>query len=447
MNGKDSELLDIVLVLWKRKWAIIIPGLIVVIIAVAISFMLPLKWDVDAIIQPSRLLIATTAGKFEEVDVVEPRQLAGQINQDAYTTKVADELKIDIRKFPSFNAENLRDTKLVKVTVRYEDTVQALKIVTLIFNNLKIELDKKVDVEIKGIDTEIAAFENNIRQNEIRIKVCGNTINLKRLEIQDQNNAIKTKDNTIKKKNYELQTKDLDIQSKEIDKEKIKKEIESDFNKIKISEERVRSLLEEMKSVKTRIDKLDEQLRIALAQKTPTTDAVSFLLYTNEVQQNLRYYNTLDERLSLERITQENLNMGIRSKEGLIRQADNQIQQIKTQQDAIRADIANVDTEIAVIKTDIDKIANEIEVVKNDIEKISNENNPSINGIKLLQDQKGRFDYAKFIKEPTVSIHPVSPNKRAIGLVSGAFGFVIFALFVLIQEALEKRKFRSKPGS
>jgi hypothetical protein len=40
----------------------------------------------------------------------------------------------------------------------------------------------------------------------------------------------------------------------------------------------------------------DKQLQKALAEKKQGNDAVALLLYSNEVQQNLRYYNTLDEK-------------------------------------------------------------------------------------------------------------------------------------------------------
>ncbi len=81
--------------------------------------------------------------------------------------------------------------------------------------------------------------------------------------------------------------------------------------------------MEEMKSVKIRIDELEEQQRKALSEKKQVTDAISLLLYSNEVQLNLRYYNTLDEKLSDEKITQENLKLNIERKKTEIENANN----------------------------------------------------------------------------------------------------------------------------
>ena len=198
--------------------------------------------------------------------------------------------------------------------------------------------------------------------------------------------------------------------------------------------------MDETKSVKKRIDELEEQLKNALAEKKQGIDAISLLLYSNEVQQNLRYYNTLDEKLSTEKITQETLNIDIHDKEEQLRQIDNQIQQVNTQKDTIRAEIDNIMTEIAVIKTEIDKIKNTISTEKNEIEKIKNTILILKTETKLIEDKKARIDYTQLIKEPTSSLYPVSPNKRMNVLIAGILGIIIFTMLALFLEYLEKQK-------
>jgi capsular polysaccharide biosynthesis protein len=437
---KEIELIDYLNVIWKRKWLIIIPTLILAFSTGVYSFFLPRIWEVDAIIQPSKLFIQDTSGKFEEIVVIDPKQVAGQINQDSYNNIIAAELNIDIREFPKLKAENLRDTKLVMVTVRGKDVERAKSILNSLYKNLKKDFDKRIEVETRGLDTQIAVNQNTIKQQEISIKDNENQIALTKLQIKDRENEIKTKENEIKKRNYDIQLKDLDIQSREIEKDRIKKEIESAQNKLKISEDRVKSILEEMKNVKTRIDELDEQLRKALAEKKQGTDAVGLLLYSNEVQQNLRYYNTLDEKLSIEKITQENLNLEIRDKEEQLRQIDNQVKQINTQKDTIKTDIDNILTGIAVIKTEIEKINNQIVTIKNEIEKIKNTINSLQSEIKLLEDKKLRLDYTQLVKEPTPSRSPVSPKKKVNVIIAGILGLIIFTMLAFFLEYIEKQK-------
>ena len=370
----EIELIDLLNVLWKKKWVIILPTFFCIIAAGVISFLLPPKWEIDAIIVPSKFFIQTEGGQFEEVMVVDPKQLAGQINEASYNHLIAAELNLDIKEFPKLKAENLRDTKLVRVSVREQDVGKAKLILAYLYKHLKIDLDKKVDIEIKGVDTKIATNESLIIHKELIIK--------------DELNEIKLN---------------------KIEKNKTQEGILSAKNKLKISESRVNSITEEMKLVKGRIDEIEKQLRGALAQKKEGGDAISLLLYSNEIQNNLRYYNTLDEKLSIEKITQENLRLLMKENEGVIKQLDTQIEKIKTE---------------------IDKIKNEIENVKSQIE--------------LLNQRKGRIDYAQLIKEPTSSLYPVSPRKKLNVLIAGILSLMIFTFLAFFLEYIRKNKAKNK---
>ncbi|MCP2521169.1 hypothetical protein NLD30_12090, partial [SCandidatus Aminicenantes bacterium Aminicenantia_JdfR_composite] len=82
----------------------------------------------------------------------------------------------------------------------------------------------------------------------------------------------------------------LDIQSKEIEKERIRQEIIALKNKLKISKDKEKDIIEAMKEVKDRISKIEEEQRKAL-REGKSDDAIAMLLYSNEIQNNLRYYN------------------------------------------------------------------------------------------------------------------------------------------------------------
>jgi hypothetical protein len=105
---------------------------------------------------PASFSSIRSRGAFEEISVAEPKQIAGQVNQASYNQALADELDLDIRNFPKLRAENLRDTKLVRISVRSADVKQARQILSSLFVHLKGELDKRVEVEMKGIDATMA---------------------------------------------------------------------------------------------------------------------------------------------------------------------------------------------------------------------------------------------------------------------------------------------------
>lgn len=370
MKDKDVELIDLLDVVWKRKWLIIVPTVFIILAAAVASLLKPSVWEVDAILVPSKIFMQTAQGQFVEVLITDPKQLAGQINQESYNALIASELKLDIRRFPNIKAEALPDTKLVRMAVQSRDAGQAKSILQSLFVHLKVELDRKVDVEIKSIDTEIT-----------------------------------TKQNSMKDLDNEIKVKHLDIKSQEIEKERIKGETESNKNKIVISEERSKSILEEMKSVKGRIEDIDLQLKKAIAEKSEGSDAISLLLYSNEVQQNLRYYGTLDEKLTLERVTQENLRLDNKDNAEKLKQIDTKIGQ--------------TNAEIASIKNTIDTTQSEI---------------------MLLEDQKQRIDYAQLVKAPTSSINPVSPRLIVIIAITGIISLAVFTLLAFLWEYIQKRK-------
>jgi uncharacterized protein involved in exopolysaccharide biosynthesis len=356
MDEKEIELIDYLNIVWKRKWFIIIATLSCIALTTLISLLLPKNWEIDMIIQPSKFLVQAESGQFEEVFTVDPKQIAGLINQGSYNKFIASELKLDIAKFPKLRAENLRDTKLVRFSLREKNIEMSRSILNLIYDQLKKDFDRKIDVEIKAIDTKIETAEN-----DIKIKLLG-------------------------------------ISSKEIEKSRTKEQTLSAENRQKISEERSNNIILEMKTVKERIDGIEKQQRDTLLNKKEGTEALGLLLYSNEVQRNLQYYNALDEKLSMEKVTYENLNLVIKENNETIKELNNQIEKIK----------------------------NEIEKYKIDIE--------------LLKEKKQRIDYTKLVKEPTTSPHPVSPKTALNFFMSGLLGLILFTMLAFLFEYIESQK-------
>jgi len=360
----EVELIEYFNVLWKRRWLIIVPTILLALVAGIVSFLVPPKWEIDAIIQPGKYFVQSAPGTFTEVVGMDPKQLVGQINQGFYDRLISAEWNLDLGRFPKVKAENLRDTKLVRVSLQTEEMDKARAILNTLFQHIKSDIDMKIDIEMKsGISTEIVARENDIT------------------------------------------AKTLDIQSLNIEIEKTRQVIIAAGNKLKISEERSRSLIEEMKGVKARIDDSERQQKTMLAEKQGGVETLGLLLYSNEIQQNFHYYNTLEENFSKEKNTQEDLRLSVREKEQVIKG----------------------------FKTQIDKISQMIVVLRSDIE--------------LLNEKKQRIDYTQLVKEPTVSPSPVSPRKKVNVAIAGFLGLFCFSILALFLDYVEKRNIRLKTGS
>jgi LPS O-antigen subunit length determinant protein (WzzB/FepE family) len=76
----EVELIEYFNVLWKRRGLIIVPTILLALAAGIVSFVIPPKWETDAIIQPGKYFVQSAPGTFTEVVVIDPKQLVGQIN-------------------------------------------------------------------------------------------------------------------------------------------------------------------------------------------------------------------------------------------------------------------------------------------------------------------------------------------------------------------------------
>jgi len=272
MDEHEDEfaLMDYLNILWKRKWLIVIPTLFLVIAVGIISFLLPPKWEIDALIQPSKFLVQTEGGRFEEIVFVDPKQMAGQINEATYNNLIATELNLDIREFPKLKAENLRDTNLVRVSTKEKDAEKAKLILHSLFNHLKRQLDEKADIEIKGVGS--------------------------------------------------------DVKSKEIEKLRMEGEIKGNKNKLNIVKQRKKDIEREINDIRKRTEALEKEQQLSLKKENRSeSESLAMLLYSNEIQQSLQYYSELNELLSSKKIEEEDINLEIENKKERISQLENEI--------------------------------------------------------------------------------------------------------------------------
>lgn len=353
MSGQEPSLIDFLLVIWKRKWQILLPSFALAVLAGLVSFLIPRKYEVDSIIRPSMIFAQNEQGNFQEVVVVDPRQVSGQINQKSYDRLIATQLKIDIAGFPRLHAENLRDTQLIRVSLRDGDVDRGNAILLALFKLLERDFNRKIDVEIKSIDAQVKASE------------------------------------------FEVNRKNLDIKSLEIDQTRNREESRASANKLKLSEARYEGLSQEMKSVRQRVDGLEAQQKEVLKAQPEGATAISLLLYSSEVQQNLRYYDELAGKLNTEKMAQEDYKLAMKS-------AEQQIGQLGTQIERSKSEIENLQSQIS-----------------------------------LFNEKKARVDYAQLIKEPTPSVYPVSPNKPFFVLVAGLLGLFFFTPLAFLMEYLK----------
>ena len=177
MNAnRENELIDYLNIIWRRKWLIILPTILLMVLVGVFSMRRPVVWRVDAIIQPGRFMREVQRGRMENVALSDPSELAIQINRGAYTNSIANALGLQLYEIPSVTAENLRDpnrpnyasgTSLVWISAIANDVERAKLVLYKLFELIKAELDQTVDIEISSIDSQIAGLKSKIKEKEI----------------------------------------------------------------------------------------------------------------------------------------------------------------------------------------------------------------------------------------------------------------------------------------
>jgi chromosome segregation ATPase len=390
MMAVKSDISDYMQIIWKRKWLIVIPTLFCMIVTGAVSFLLPVKWEIDCIITPGKFLTQTSNGTFQEFKVADPKQITELINQGTYTTAVIDQLQLEREHFPKLEAKHLKNTDLILISLKEGDIQKGKSLLAHTFNLLKKDIDTNIHAEINNLEIQISSLKTQIERQEINIK---------------------NKKNDIMQKKNEIKLNRINIRLKDSQKQEKLQKINSMTNLSNISQERAKNILTEMSEVKQRITQIENQQKTVMA--SDKENALSLLLYSNEIQENLRYYNNLGGEFNQEKIKQEELSL----------KSLNAEEELKV-----------LDMEKEIINTNIESLNTEILSIENSIEQIRRDIEETQNNIALLKERKTRIQYTQLTKEPTSSIYPVSPKKRLNVLIAAILSLALFTLVAFFME-------------
>ncbi len=272
MNEYENkiELMNYLDVLWKRKWFIIIATFLFIAAAAVISFLLPPKWEVDAIIEPSKFYYRNLDGIWKEMRFINTSWIINTINRGVYNERIAVELNLDLKDLPKLNVENLKGTYLMRIYIEEKDVEKAKLIMHSLLNNLKEIFDRSADRRIKRFDSQ--------------------------------------------------------VKSKETEKLILEKKIKAYKNKINIIKQRKREIEKEMSNMRGKKEELEKELRLILEKKNRSeSESFTMLHYSNEIHQGSINYNVLNESLGNKKIEEEIINLGIEDNERLINQIEKEI--------------------------------------------------------------------------------------------------------------------------
>ncbi len=329
MGEFGIELIDYLKVLQKKKW-LIISGTAVCMVFVGIfSFLQKPVYEIDAIIQPGKLILENSSGNITEFVIEDAQQIADKVMHETYDLLIAAELNIPESDLPFLKGEKIKNTLLTRLWTRSSEVELSQKALDSLIGLVKIDIDEKIQIWLSNIDSEI----------------------------------------TLEEIEMERRTKEIEILNK----------------RISIFKQRKKDIIKEMASINARIDELEQEQYKALKKEGKSEiESLGLLLYSNEIQQSLIYHESLNEKLSLEKLEEETVHSRIQEELAKIRESEN-------------------------------SIAN-------------------------LKKRKGRIDFTKIIKKPSPSRYPIFPKKKLAVLIAGIFSLMIFTLIAFLQEYMATHK-------
>jgi capsular polysaccharide biosynthesis protein len=450
---KEIELIEYLDVIWRKKLFIIIPTILLVLMAGWCSLRAPHVFAVDALIVPGNIMVQTPGGRLEKIQVVNPMQLAIQINQGAYNAKIAEALDLDPREISSITAENLRDprgpqylpaTDLILVSTYGTDPERAQQILQALFDLVRQDVDAKIKVEAMGVDARIDGLVSKIKEKEVEILENENQIALTALDIKALDQERKIPENDITRKKNDIETKRLEIESIGIEKEGIDAAIVSLQNRITILDDYEESMQAERAEVRARIEELEELQRQTLAARKTETQAISLLLYSTEIQRSLQYSNELTEKIHAARVDREDLALDIQKNRELLKQRDNMIRQVGAQIATIQADMEDNRIQVGLNRNQSEKVRRQITSIRNANQKIRTEISSLESEVKLLESQKARTVYTELEKAPGTSPTQVGRNPLFLVLIAGFVSAMMFTILAFFIDYIQKHRAKSR---
>lgn len=323
----EINLIDYLRVLYKWKWMIILVTFVCMVAAGVLSFMMPKIHEISMSIEPGVIEIREKGGA---VYLDSPANIKAKLETGSYNSRILKKLNIDPKKTQlRFKVTNPKNTNIVTISSEWEQDKIATgtKVSKQLVGELSYDYDKLVQAKKEDIDKQIL---------------------LKLSDIQGKKEEVKLQEAILKN----------------------------------ISE-RKNELIQEIKWVKNNTERMVQQ-RNRVLEGASGGDDISLLLYFTTVQQNVAYFNQLNNQLN-----------DLKSKE--------------------------------------EKIGAEIEQLKKGINDINTE-------IERLNIKKSYIENIKLISEPEASIFPVKPKKKLNIALAGVVGFMLAIFMAFLVEYIQKSK-------
>ncbi|MDQ1334890.1 MAG: hypothetical protein QG552_1840 [Thermodesulfobacteriota bacterium] len=391
----EIELMDLLKVLWKWKYLILIGTLVCAVAAAVVSLNMTKVYGITTVLQPGMLKV-TEDGKTVYIDspenikaVIETGALNGQVLKnvqfpDTEEQPTSVEFKVTIPK-------NTNALEVVYETPYVDIGLQIMK-------NLNEGLLERYNRIIKLYRE---TYEDDIRQKEKNVFAMNEKIAKLKNDISGAEAETAA---TIKKLNNQKSTLEAQIEAKK--------------NQIKGLEQRIAEVESEIGRISKNSDLLISERNKFLGSKQTEHNILSAVIYSNTIQQNISYLNDL-------RSTINSTKSQIYETQSAIESLTNKIKDLAVQVENLK--------EQTRLKNE--SLASEVLAFENERKNI-------LIDIQSLNFKKSQIENIQINKAPRRSESPVKPKTRLNVMLAGVVGLFLTVFLSFFVEYISKYRNR-----
>ena len=451
----EIQLMDLLSVIWKWKFFILTGTIVFALGAGVISFNMPKVYNIFMVLRPGIVKITEESENPErKIYIDNINNIKGLLDAETFNNRILKNINAS-----KTNNNFLTNIKLKTVIIKGSDTLKVsyltsnidagLQILRETAKNLSMEYNSTIEYYRKNFDSDIITSYSLVLKLVSVISNVKNEISTFEAEynnkIQINSSQIKKKVNdisNIKRKMTTINIKHLAL-LKQLDNEANNVKAEKNAKKLQIENlrERIKDIQSGMGSVAQNSDLLIKERNIFLSSKKSADIALASIVYSNTIQQNVSYLNTLKNQVNNLTTQTYNQTAALEGLESKIRnieiKKDNSTQQNKYEVENLQTQIKNLENNIEDLHAQKEKFEKQtkskIDNFKAKLMSLENEKKYKQEKIEILKYKKTAIKGIQIIQSAAFEPNPVKPKtvlNIALAFIAGLFLMVFSAFFI-----------------
>ena len=391
----EIELMDYLKVLWKWKYLIIVGTLVCVIGAAVISLNMTKIYGITTVLQPGMLKV-TGEGKIVYID--SPQSIKAVIETGALNGHILKNIKAP-------NKEDVPDSIGVKVTI--PKGTHALEV---LYETPNVDVGLQIMKNLSK--TLLARYGKLIEQykKQFDMDIFSKKAELSRLEekVNGKRNAIHTTEARYK----------ADVEQNANTISSIEAQVEAGKDQLKNLALKMTDMESEIGSISKNTNLLSGDRNRYLSSEKSKDNILASLIYSNTIQQNISYLNTLRNEMNNTR---------------------EQIYRERAYLKKLESDIKD----LIVGKEELETNTKfRIEDLKSNIRDLGTDKKYKLEEIENLTFKKNSIQNIQITKAPKPSRSPIKPKTRLNVMLAGVVGLFLTVFLAFFVEYISKYKGR-----